>query len=449
MKKKIFALFLSILMVLSLVACTVHDPSTDTGSNTNSGTISSSGIGSLDTNSVENTDSVSDETDSNVSDATSDGTVDTSTNTTTNTTTNTVTGTTTDTVSSTSSKNPSTSTSSTNSASNSSTSTSGGTTEVPDVPVYDAKMDHKVILTDDTKNYSIVILDLDFLKQDWTRIDWLKSANNFQPVWEWKGSAAYCGVTYRELSSSQKFVLAVASGGRVDIVDYYKKKTVATLKNPSSVRATDKRSLYNAHAAEMLPNGDIVVACSGYAETGWNYENGGLRYYKRDGNTWTYKSYLSLPFAHAAVWDPSENCLWTVGFEGIIAVDLNTATGTMTKNDAKSLKIRNFTGHDMVPAFGMDGCFWVSDNGNVHLFDSAAKTLKISPFYSASQVKGIAYFEDGTMITSPAYQKSGQWYASSLYVYTTTEASNYKPKLQKAPTTAGIYKIHTCTPKYE
>ncbi len=305
-------------------------------------------------------------------------------------------------------------------------------------------------MTDDTSSYGIIVLDLNLVNEQWTKLDWKKSGNP-QPYWKYSGGRAYCGVKYRETSSGEKFVIATESSGYVDIINFTTGRKVKTLSDDWwYTDNTDDDSLYNAHEAEMLPNGDIIVACSGYAESGWNYENGGLRYYKRSGNNWTLQSYLTLPFAHAAVWDPSENCLWTVAFDGVVAVDVNTSTGTMSKNTSKSYSRSGFSGHDMVPAYGMDGCFWVSDNSSVYLFDSAKKTLTRSSYYSVSQVKGIAYFADGTMITTPAYQSQNpQWYATSLYVYITKASNDYVPVLQKVPTTAGIYKVHTFTKNYE
>ncbi|MBQ5743119.1 MAG: hypothetical protein IIV79_02870 [Clostridia bacterium] len=417
MKKKIFALFFSILMVLSLVACTVHDPSTDTDRNTDSHTEVSSVTESMGTNTDEGTDSSMSVSSSDVP---SDTVTDISTDTV-------------DTVSSTSSGSPS---------------VAVGTS------LYDSSVDHKVILThyDPRNGYwkgSIVVLDLNRVDQDWKKLDWKKPENSSVVLWKWEYNyLEFCGVKYRELPTGEKYVLAVSSSGYVFVIDYETREVAYFLSNDRSVANTDMKSFYNAHSAEMLPNGDLIVACSGYAERGWNYQNGGLRYLKRTEHGYEMTDTLSLPFAHAAHWDPSENCLWSIGFEGIVAVNLDTENGKMTKNAAKSLKKNDFTGHDIAPAFGMDGFFYVSDHSTVYLFDSATKTLKNMADYSRSGVKGIAHFEDGTLVTST--------WSNAVVIYVKRAADNangYTVKRNWATlgenTATQVYKIHTFTSKYE
>ena len=411
MKKKIFSLFLAVILILSLAACGTPDGSTDV--NSDSSTVSSSLSAST----------------GNSSDV----------------------GGSTDSVSSESSTQSSTQ-SSTESSTQSSTQSSSNTSPVvPTEPLYDASIEHKVILTDNSAR-KIVILDLNVAKEDWKKLDWRKSSNSAVRVWESKILTDFCGVKYRELPTGEKYVLATSSYGSAYVIDYETKNTVATLTNYPSQPSVEG-SLYNAHSIEMLPNGDIIVACSGYQvdNTSYNYQNGGLRYFKRivDGTkvSYEYKSSLTLPFAHAALWDPSENCLWSIGFEGVVAVDVNTATCTMTKNAAKSLSKVNFTGHDMVPAFGREGCFWISDNSSIYLFDAVAKKLHRTFTYTSKGIKGMAYFEDGTMVTS-------DW-SNSLRIYVNKPANNkdgYKLQTSKVEISGSgtqIYKIHTCTPRYE
>ena len=443
MKKKIFALFLVGMMILSLVACTGPAVSTDSERNTLIGTDTASGSSSAGTESDVVTDADSDVTTDGSESSVSDVITDSAT----------------DKTSSTSSKNPSTSTknpatSSTDSSAsskNTSTSASGSSASSPK-SLYDTSIEHKVIMTDWNASgwkTTVVVLDLNLVEQDWERLDWKQSANASAAVWKWTYSGReFCGVKYRELSTGEKYVLAVSSNGIVCIVDYKTKTTAYKLTDGSGTRSTDMNSLYNAHSAEMLPNGDLIVACSGYAETGWNYENGGLRYYKRTNSGYVFSSYLSLPFAHAVHWDPSANCLWSIGFEGIVAVKVNTQNGTMTKIASKSLKKTNFTGHDLAPAFGTDGCFWVSDNNNVYLFDSAAKTLTRSTDYPHGGIKGIAHFEDGTIMMST--------WQNGLFLYVnrvSATTKGYKPYRTwvSIGTSANtrIYKIHTFTAKYE
>ena len=388
MKKRILALFLIAILGLSFVACTKNDPTTDTGTET-------------DTNSQSDTSS-----------------------------------------SETSSSETSSSETSTSSETSSSTQT-GNVPQTPDVPVYDETLDHKVILTDVTRG-SIVVLDLDEREDDWKNVNWIKSGSKTR-IWEMDlGDSAICGVKYRYSPYYQKDVILVtSSAGKAYILDY-EAKTILWQVN-DRIDDDFNISLYNAHSIEMLPNGDIVIASSGYAEHGANYENGGVHYYPA-GST-TRGDFYSLPFAHAVHWDPDNECVWTIGYEGVVALKV-TGEGKQARfSKIKELSYAKtqFTGHDLVPAFGMDGKYWISDNNSIYLYDSATQTLSRSRDYVASSVKGIAYFEDGTMVISPATENT---YSKMLEVYVTTPKTQYKPSKNLVQTAEGVYKIHVFTKDY-
>ena len=95
----------------------------------------------------------------------------------------------------------------------------------------------------------------------------------------------------------------------------------------------------------------------------------------------------------------------------------------------------------MVPAFGMDGKFWVSDNSNVYLFDAANKTLTVDRTLTNYGIKGIAYFQDGTTLLS-------NWNKSFLFHWA-NEATDYKHRYGVLSTKNNFYKVHTMTDKYE
>jgi hypothetical protein len=200
-------------------------------------------------------------------------------------------------------------------------------------------------------------------------------------------------------------------------------------------------SLYNAHAAEILPNGDLVVATSGYQndKDGSYYRNGGLHYYPAGSKTRA--AFLSLPFAHAVLWDDKNECLWAVGFEGVVAVKISGygSNVTMEKIEGMGCKKTNFTGHDMVPAYGMEGKFWVTDNSRVYLFDSATGSLTTATKYTKGAVKGVAYFEDGTMVQA-------HW-TKNLTLCLINEAGAASQKITLA-LPQQIYKVRTFSKNY-
>ncbi len=285
-------------------------------------------------------------------------------------------------------------------------------------------------------------MDLDKCNETWEKLDWKKSGNGaikekeFSVFWRDSG---LCGVKYRYSPYyGCDVVVATSSSGMVYIFDYESGEMLFSMYD--SIANNVDISLYNAHSAEILPNGDLVVATSGYAEGGAQYENGGLHYYPA-GST-ERVAFLSLPFAHAVLWDDENQWLWAVGFEGVVGVDVisSGARASLEKIEEVGCKKSKFTGHDMVPAFGMDGKYWVSDNNQVYLFDSVSGTLTRSKEYFGSAVKGMAYFEDGTMVQST--------WSKYLSVYTTTPESNYKPKKTRVSITNQVYKVHTFTKDY-
>lgn len=310
----------------------------------------------------------------------------------------------------------------------------------PDVPYYDKKVDHKVILTDNTKG-SLVALDLDDLNRNWMHLDWKKRGNDFKELWSVDlKNDDLCGVKYRYSSFyGTHVVLATASTGQAYAIDYRSKQVLWSVNDCSYDK--DVISLYNAHSIEMLPNGDIIVATSGYGEGDARYKNGGLHYYPAGSNTRS--EFLSLPFAHAVLWDPTNKCLWAIGYEGVVAVKI-TGEGEgafMTKIPEMSYEMSYFSGHDMVPAFGMKGKYWISDSSNVYLYDTATKEMTRHDTYSMASVKGIAYFEDGTFIAST--------WGDLLTIFVTAPEYDYKPRINISYISTKIYKIHTMTAQYE
>ena len=362
MKKKLFALFLAGMMILSLVACTEANPSTDSG---------------IDTNPVSNTSSVRTETDA-VTDSASDVSSDASTDT------------------------SSDLQQSTDSATQTSSDLSDESQDVEKPFGFDPDLEHKVILTDNT-HAAIVVLDLN--KSDMKNVDWRTDTSLAEAIIYTMNygmdSAKYRYSPYYQ----QDIIVATSSEGYLYVYEYNpKENSYQRLLFVFDCKANEQEiSLYNAHSAEMLPNGDIVVATSGYQKDGdgSNYRNGGIHYYPAGSNKRS--AFLSLPFAHAAVWDDKNQCLWAIGFEGIVAIKINGSgeNVTLEKIEGKGYKAKSaFRGHDMVPAFGMDGKYWVSEEEGVYLFDTANNTLTKAEQYSYDKIKGMAYFADGTMIMS-------------------------------------------------
>lgn len=411
MKKKLFALFLALVMVLSLAACSDPEPSTDSGSdpgvNTNSASDVSSDTGSLGT-----------ETDA-ATDSSSDASTETQQNTNTN------------------------SQQNTNTDSQVSSSDSSDKTEDVQKPFgYDPDLDHKVILTDNVGT-AILVLDLD--NGSWGNLDW-KANPDLVVAKIQVGDLALDSARYRYSSYYGKdVIIATSSDGKFYIYEYTPDAAVCK----QLFRVTDSKaneqeiSLYNAHSAEILPNGDVVIATSGYQKDGdgSNYRNGGIHYYPAGSKKRA--AFLSLPFAHGVVWDDKNQCLWSVGFEGIVAIKIKGSgeNVTMEKIKGKGYKAsKEFHGHDLVPAYGLDGKYWVSDGEAVYLFDTATNKLTKAKEYNYENIKGIAYFEDGTTVLS-------DW--TPYFVTHVVDPLTQKTTKYPSALPGKVYKVNVFTKNYQ
>ena len=114
---------------------------------------------------------------------------------------------------------------------------------------------------------------------------------------------------------------------------------------------------------------------------------------------------------------------------------------TMEKIKGKGYKAsKEFHGHDLVPAYGLDGKYWVSDGEAVYLFDSATNKLTKAKEYNYENIKGIAYFEDGTTVLS-------DW----TPYFVTHVVDPLTQKTTKYPSTlpGKVYKVNVFTKNYQ
>lgn len=317
---------------------------------------------------------------------------------------------------------------------NSDTSSSATSEKSEEVLVYDEELEHLMVALD-TQNRSVVVIDLNRCNGVWSNM-----TNKNTVVWEKGGfDGGLDGVKFRKSPQHGDVILLTSSGGSAWMVSYPGKEILWSV-----------NGIGNAHSIEMLPNGDIVVAASGSSTI--NYKDGGLHYFPA-GST-TESAFYSLPFAHAALWDPDNECLWSVGFPGVVAVEV-FGSGT----DAKMAQIeelgcekKNFSGHDMVPMFGQDGKYMVSDNSSLYVFDSKTGKMSVDYRRTSKEVKGIAYFEDGTLILAPANLGNPTTPALTkvLRVFALLDESEVPVKKEDIPfKNREFYKIHTFTQDYK
>lgn len=327
----------------------------------------------------------------------------------------------------------------------------------PDAVVYDPSLEHKIIGCD-LKNASIVVLDLNQCEA------WADANNRSCLVWEWKArNESTCrysryvgsGIDEAKLRYSSYYktdvVIATSSGGWAGVIEY-----------PSGKVLWESLVPHGPHSIEMLPDGDIVVASSGGNK--WS-KNGTLFYFALSSGSTTVTSSINLPSAHGLCWDPSQEILWGLGMDeitGYRVIDGGTTDARLEAIEGKRVTfLRDNGGHDLVPVFGQPGKYWATCAAGLWFFDSHTMTVTgevdYRSTYTGENIKGLAYFADGTMVQSRAgYGRNtiSAHGATTLAVLTLSAKESDPSQIQAVR--GGIsfqsrefYKVHTFTRDYQ
>ncbi len=319
--------------------------------------------------------------------------------------------------------------------------------------VFDPSLDHKVIMDDSAKRILVVDLDKGSSPKDWS----MENA----VIWEWstdmaKGAAMQGksinidSAKYRYSEYYKKDVIIFCgSSGWVGILDY---ETKALL-------FEDQPGL-GPHAVELLPNGDLVVACSDNSGP-----NGCVLYYPlASGASKPSSAKVKLDSAHGICYDPQTEMIWALGSREIIALQVQGegASAKLTKINGMgaSLPTGHSGGHVLAPAYGNPGKYWVSSSKQTWIFDAEQESISPTALqckkYTNAEVKGMAYFADGTMVQTAHDQGgTGTYRSSELRILYLTESSG---KVTQAvvkevmiPHRSGSqsYKVHVFTKDYQ
>ncbi len=341
----------------------------------------------------------------------------------------------------------------------SSDSTSSANPEV-ELNVFDSEMEHKFLATD-ICNHSIVVFDLNRANGDFNNLK-----KNQCVVWEWKADEDQtcklkpgAGIDAAKYRYSEYYkrdvIIACSSNGCAYVIDYEKKTVLWEYRIGSG-----------PHSVEMMPNGDLVVACSG-GDT-----EGKLVYVPLSAGETKPSHEIKTPSGHGVSYDPVNDCLWVLEYGQIFKCIVKDA-GT---KDAKLVKIvgsgynfvknsKDKSGHVLSPIYGEPGKYWIAGE-KLWVFDT--ETEEISKAYShstsynaksAAWMKGVAYFPDGTMIqTVPGSggKTTYDWSCGELRI-TIIEKSTGKvtkavPKttiVTFEPSDREFYKVHPFNKNYQ
>ncbi len=174
------------------------------------------------------------------------------------------------------------------------------------------------------------------------------------------------------------------------------------------VRVADKKLMFysnvkgSPHSAELLPDGNIVIACS----TSGTADGDALKLYRVDSATPLVanetKRY-NLTFGHNVVWDKTRQVLWATDDQNLYSYTYdysNPDNPELTRN-TEFYQLPDVEPHDMQPVYGKDQLYLTTKSG-IYIFDIAAKAFSLHP-YSQGNIKSIsdgpASF--GTLIIKP------------------------------------------------
>ncbi len=264
--------------------------------------------------------------------------------------------------------------------------------------VFDYEMEHK-FLACDVLNHSIVVYDLNKCNEVFENL-----TKDTCIIWEWdsdedktcKGKPS-SGLDAAKIRYSEYYeadvVIVCSSVGWAGVIDYETKTTLWEIEIPGS----------NLHSVEMMPNGDLVLVGSGDA--------GKVFYVPLSTGETSYTATLDAPSGHGACYDPTNDFLWILDYDEIFACKVENygekdVTLSRVKDKAYNFKVmqQEENGHVLTPVAGQPGKYWMAAK-RLWIFDSNEMTLnrifKDSGKYGAQEsnwMKGLAHFEDGTMV---------------------------------------------------
>ena len=318
--------------------------------------------------------------------------------------------------------------------------------------VFDDSVEHKFLATD-IRGHSIVVFDLNKTNGD---LDLLTGRSCI--VWAWssdsdsnctiKPGAGIDAAKYRYSAYYEKdVIIACASSGWAGIIDYETHSLIWEYKVGEG-----------PHSIEMMPNGDLVVACSGNGKT-----EGKLVYIPLSAGKKSPSCEVVSPSSHGVMWDPQNECLWVMEHgevAGFKVKGYGTADAQLERAEGLGASlIKDNNGHVLSPVIGQPGKYWVGAGSKLWQFDAKEQTITDAYDYagalSLKNLKGVASFADGTAVQTAAGlggDTSYDWSSKALRILLFKESSDgtLRPVVkQVAFKTREFYKVFPFTKDYQ
>ena len=311
---------------------------------------------------------------------------------------------------------------------------------------FDPQNPHLLLATD-IQNSAVAVINLD--AEDPMNPDsyyWYWTAD---PALGWRGVHRLLSdarLRWSELHQSY-VVLMTFTSGRVGIAEYPSGKCLWEATNVGS----------SPHAMEMLPNGDLVVACSGGDR--WKTEGCLVYLDTTDGKSYTATCKEMFPSAHGVLWDPEYNVLWADSYGDLVAFDIVTGDSGEPVLSKRTDKLGSIlvsgNGHDLMPDYADPNLIWITCDKSVVKYDKTAdKVLNTytysSMLYGKYRVKGIASFSDGTVAYAKCGATSEEW-LNTFYVLWPQDTEGEEAVLVEYKAQDGAYwnKVRNFDPDYQ
>ncbi|MFK7692467.1 DUF6528 family protein [Paenibacillus sp. HJGM_3] len=201
----------------------------------------------------------------------------------------------------------------------------------------------------------------------------------------------------------------------------------------------------NPHAIELLPNGNVAIAAS---TGGW------VRVYTSSQGpaSSTYAQY-NQPGAHAALWDPDNEILWTAGSSGVAGLKIGGTADQPTLTEYRRLDVKSLNAHDVQPVYGDNNRLWVASGGKLYQYVKSTNTLDLT-YPEASQtsrvgIKAVGNQLSGQVIETVADIAKNPVGTCTLNSWCTDTVDFFFPNMTRKRTGAAFYKARILNPEYQ
>lgn len=279
-----------------------------------------------------------------------------------------------------------------------------------------------IFLSGCTKDKKVSITDSAILLKPTLADDWISTTNQatgkieiYDPAvsdwnnasalkWSWKPTSAEGYSTYaltywnvpndfrvRAVSAwGGNWLAACASGGLVTIASY-----------PAGIKkwAYNVGSTVYPHSVELLPNGNIAIACTS--------QDSVKLYASSTGTDNLTHASFHLVGVHAVLWDPNTFTLRAIGNDHIVALTVGgtNANPTLTEDYPKRGYLvaggATVYGHDLNSDPNDSNILWCSTNGGVYSFNKASLVFTGAPgTMNKTRVKSISVQNSGILVST-------------------------------------------------